>query len=44
MYNSPVTPSGAGRSHLSSTNSAAPGTGDPIGAPASGAKAALIAA
>src|ERR1700723_4637102 len=32
-YNSPTTPAGTGRSHRSSTNNAAPGTGDPIGTP-----------
>src|ERR1700758_5161236 len=30
-YNSPTTPVGTGRNHPSSTNNAAPGTGDPIG-------------
>ncbi|SKS63769.1 Uncharacterised protein [Mycobacteroides abscessus subsp. abscessus] len=30
-YNSPTTPGGTGRIHLSSTNSAASGTGTPIG-------------
>src|SRR4029077_19576182 len=30
-YNSPTTPTGTGRNHPSSTNNAAPGTGDPIG-------------
>src|SRR6202007_3024702 len=30
-YNSPTTPAGTGRNHPSSTNNAAPGTGDPIG-------------
>jgi hypothetical protein len=31
MYNSPITPAATGRIHRSSTNNAAPGTGDPIG-------------
>ena len=31
-YNSPTTPAGTGRNHSSSTNNAAPGTGEPIGA------------
>src|SRR6476469_10580946 len=45
MYSSPTTPSGAGRSHRSSTNSAARGTGEPIGAdPAPVCSGALIAA
>src|ERR1700758_5607837 len=30
-YNSPTTPAGTGRNHPSSTNNAAPGTGEPIG-------------
>src|ERR1700751_3004139 len=30
-YNSPPTPAGPGRNHPSSTNNAAPGTGEPIG-------------
>src|SRR5450755_1964037 len=30
-YSSPTTPAGTGRSHSSSTNKAAPGTGEPIG-------------
>src|SRR6476619_1136088 len=30
-YNSPTTPTGTGRNHPSSTNNAAPGTGEPIG-------------
>src|ERR1700757_2693082 len=30
-YNSPTTPAGTGRNQPSSTNNAAPGTGDPIG-------------
>src|SRR5277367_2295031 len=30
-YNSPTTPGGAGRNHPSSTNNAAPATGEPIG-------------
>src|ERR1700757_1714144 len=30
-YNPPTTPAGTGRNHPSSTNNAAPGTGDPIG-------------
>src|SRR6516165_5779158 len=30
-YNSPTTPAGTARNHPSSTNNAAPGTGEPIG-------------
>src|ERR1700759_4498525 len=30
-YNSPTTPAGTGRNHPSSTNNAAPATGEPIG-------------
>src|SRR5215831_3273745 len=30
-YNSPTTPAGTGRNHPSSTNNAAPDTGEPIG-------------
>src|SRR5208283_1209557 len=30
-YNSPTTPAGTARNHPSSTNNAAPATGDPIG-------------
>ncbi|BBY37476.1 hypothetical protein MMAN_16100 [Mycobacterium mantenii] len=44
-YNSPTTPAGAGRNKLSSTNNAAPGTGEPIGtAPDPGRNGALIVA
>ena len=32
-YNSPTTPAGTGRNHPSSTNNAAPDTGEPIGSP-----------
>ena len=39
----PMTPSGTGRSHSSSTNSAAFGTGEPIGTPSPGVSGALIA-
>src|SRR5690348_8577854 len=43
-YNSPTTPTGTARNHVSSTHSAAPGTGAPIGgAPDPGASGALIA-
>src|SRR5271170_6287555 len=45
-YNSPTTPAGAVRNQPSSTNNAAPDTGDPIGAPDPGdpaVKGALIA-
>src|SRR5581483_6529316 len=42
-YNSPTTPTGTGRSHASRTNNAAPGSGDPIGAPDPGFSGALIA-
>src|SRR5208283_4098731 len=42
-YNSPTTPAGTGRNHPSSTNNAAPATGEPIGgAPDPGASGALI--
>src|SRR5271168_2374495 len=44
-YNSPTTPAGTGRNQPSSTNSAAPGTGDPIGTtPDPALNGALIAA
>jgi hypothetical protein len=44
-YSSPTTPAGTGCSQESSTNNAAPGTGEPIGAtPVSAARGALIAA
>ena len=44
-YNSPTTPAGTGRKPLSSTNNAAPGTGEPIGTtPDPGVSGALIAA
>ena len=44
-YNSPTTPAGTGRNHPSSTNNAAPDTGEPIGgAPNPGVSGALIAA
>ena len=42
-YSSPTTPGGTGRSHPLSTNSAAPGTGEPIGTPDPGVSGALIA-
>src|ERR1700746_3701040 len=43
-YNSPTTPAGTGRNHPSSTNNAAPGTGEPIGTtPDPGISGALIA-
>src|SRR5580704_7307519 len=43
-YSSPTTPAGTGRNHPSSTNNAAPDTGDPIGgAPDPAANGALIA-
>src|SRR6516165_6791141 len=43
-YNSPTTPTGTGRNHPSSTNNAAPGTGDPIGTtPDPGVSGALTA-
>jgi hypothetical protein len=42
-YNSPTTLGGTGRSDTSSTNNAAPATGEPIGgAPDPGASSALI--
>ncbi|RFZ70093.1 hypothetical protein DL240490_01271 [Mycobacterium marinum] len=42
-YNSPATPAGTGRNQPSSTNSAARGTGTPIGAgPEPGTSGALI--
>src|SRR6185437_11103075 len=42
-YNSPTTPAGTGRNHLSSTNNAAPDTGEPIGTtPDPAANGALI--
>src|SRR5689334_15926954 len=42
-YNSPTTPAGTGRNHPSSTNNAAPATGDPIGGtPDPAARGALI--
>ena len=42
-YNSPTTPTGTGRNHPSSTNNAAPGTGEPIGtAPDPAVNGALI--
>src|SRR6476620_5726218 len=44
-YNSPTTPAGTARKDLSSTNNAAPGTGEPIGTtPDPAASGALIAA
>ena len=44
-YNSPTTPTGTGRNQPSSTNNAAPGTGDPIGTAADPAvSGALIVA
>src|SRR5246500_795955 len=44
-YNSPTTPAGTGRNHPSSTNNAAPATGDPIGTtPEPATNGALIAA
>lgn len=44
-YNSPITPAGTGRNPPSNTNSAAPGTGEPIGTvPVPGVKGALTAA
>src|ERR1700757_665190 len=44
-YNSPTTPAGTGRNHPSSTNNAAPGTGEPIGTtPDPAVNGALIAA
>src|SRR6201987_4807648 len=43
-YNSPTTPAGTGRNHPSSTNNAAPDTGEPIGgAPAPAVNGALKA-
>src|ERR1700757_2841752 len=43
-YNSPTTPAGTGRNHPSSTNNAAPATGEPIGgAPDPAVKGALRA-
>src|SRR6516165_1441296 len=43
-YNSPTTPAGTGRNHPSSTNNAAPATGDPIGTtPDPAVSGALIA-
>src|ERR1700751_5221325 len=43
-YKSPTTPAGTGRNQPSSTNNAAPDTGDPIGTtPDPGANGALIA-
>ena len=43
-YNSPTTPAGTGRNHPSSTNNAAPDTGDPIGStPDPAVSGALIA-
>ena len=43
-YNSPATPTGTGRNHPSSTNNAAPDTGEPIGGgPEPGANGALSA-
>src|ERR1700722_10204681 len=44
-YNSPTTPAGTGRNHPSSTNNAAPDTGEPIGTTSDPAvRGALIAA
>src|ERR1700730_4003306 len=44
-YNSPTTPVGTARNHPSSTNNAAPATGDPIGGtPVPAANGALTAA
>src|SRR4029077_13496901 len=44
-YNSPTTPAGTGRNHPSSTNNAAPATGEPIGTtPDPATNGALIAA
>ena len=37
-----MTPAGTGRNHPSSTNNAAPGTGEPIGTPVPAASGALI--
>ena len=42
MYNSPTTPAGTARNHPSSTNNAAPDSGEPIGAPDPGVNGALI--
>ena len=43
-YNSPITPAGTGRNDPSSTNNAAPATGDPIGTtPDPAVSGALIA-
>src|ERR1700736_170193 len=43
-YNSPTTPAGTGRNQPSSTNNAAPGTGEPIGGtPDPGISGALTA-
>src|ERR1700756_5288346 len=45
IYNSPTTPAGTGRNQPSSTNNAAPATGDPIGTSCAPAlNGALIAA
>src|SRR5215469_9606262 len=40
-YNSPTTPAGTARNDPSSTNNAAPGTGEPIGTPDPGVSGAL---